>query len=211
MKNAFVTSLLFSLLALLAQSTFAQLHSPAGRPDFEFADGYVVMHSGETHYGEVRFLKGKYQNIGDHSGWGRSVQLKAFRGGKSRYDADEIKGFVYNKSGYSGDIVYHSMPHPRKKNRLVFYELLMDGKIKLYANPKDYPKGEKVNPNRLSYYYLLEGQTQAQLVRKRNYDDLLEELSELSPEFSAYLHALPRKRTRFRHITQTLSVYNRQG
>lgn len=210
MKNAFVSTLFFSLFALLTQSTFAQVHSPAGRPDFEYASGYVILNSGETAYGEVKFLKGKYQSIGEHSGWGRAIQLKAFRGGKDKYNAEEVRGFVYNKEGFSGDVIYHSLPHPKKKNRIVFYELLMDGKVKLYANPRDYPKGEKINANRISYYYLLAGETQPRLVKKNNYDDLIEELSELSPQLSAYVHALPRKRRKFKYITQTLSFYNRQ-
>ncbi len=211
MKNVFNASLLFSLLTLLTLSGFAQLYSPAGRPDFEYADGYVILPSGQTKYGEVKFLKGKYQSVGDESGWGRAIQFKAFKGGKDKFDAEEIQGFVYNKEGYSGDVVYHSMPHPKKKNRMVFYELLLDGKVKLYANPKDYPKGEKINPNKLSYYVLLEGQTETRLVKKSNYDDLIEELSEQSPEFSAYIHALPRKRKKFKYITQTLTFYNRHS
>jgi hypothetical protein len=211
MKTAFVSSVFFVLLTLFAQSTFAQLHSPAGRPDFEYAPGYIIFSSGETQYGEVRFVKGKYQNVGDNSGWGRCVQLKEFRGGKDKYDAEEIQGFVYNKEGFSGDVVYHSLPHPRKQNRTVLYELLLDGKIKIYANPKDYPMGEKIKANRLSYYVLMEGETQPRLVKKSNYDDLLEELSELSPELSAYVHALPRKRRKFKYITQTLSFYNRHA
>lgn len=209
MKNAFFSSLLFSLLALLAQSTFAQLHSPAGKPDFEYAAGYVIHPSGETSYGEVKFLKGKYQSVGENSGWGRAIQFKAFRGGKDKYDAEEIKGFVYNKEGFSGDVIYHSLPHPKKNSRTVFYELLLDGKIKVYADPKHYPKGDKVNPNKLSYYILMEGETQPRLVKKSNYDDLIEELTELSPEFSGYIHALPRKRKKFKYFTQTVSFYNR--
>ncbi len=71
--------------------------------------------------------------------------------------------------------------------------------------------GEKIKANRLSYYVLVEGATQPRLVKKSNYDDLLEELSEMSPELSAYVHALPRKRRKFKYITQTLSFYNRHS
>jgi len=183
MKTAPIITILSTLL-FFSQGLFAQLNSPAGRPDFNYADGYIIMLNGDTQYGEIKFLKGKYQNVGDNSGWGRSIQLKAFRAGKTRLDAEDIRGFVYNKEGYSGDVIYHSLPHPKKKNRVVFYELLLDGKIKVYANPRNYPMGEKIKPNQLSYYVLLEGQEVPQLIKKSNYDDLVEQLSTESPEFS---------------------------
>jgi hypothetical protein len=57
----------------------------------------------------------------------------------------------------------------------------------------------------------MQGETQPRLVKKSNYDDLIEELTELSPEFSGYIHALPRKRKKFKYFTQTVSFYNRTG
>ena len=210
MKTTFLSTVLFSLLVLISSSLTAQLHSPAGRPDFNYHPGYVILPTGETQYGEVKVIKGKYQKVGQNSGWGCSVAVKARRDGKSKYAAEEILGFVYHQEGLTGDVVYHSLPHP-KKNRTVFYELLLDGPIRLYANPKDYPMGEKINPKKLSYYITTSAGETPRLIKKNNYRDLLEELSANSPELSAYIYALPRKRKKFKYITQTLSFYNRHG
>lgn len=208
MKTPLLPSFLFALLLLVGSSLFAQWRSPAGEPNFDYKPGYVVLKGGEIVYGEIKMNKRKFQSRGDHSGWGRQVILRARRQGRTRYDAEELQRVVISRGGYPGDVIYESHPHPRKENRTVFYEVLLEGPVTVYANPRDYPMGEKVRPNRLSYFVQTEAHPALRLIKKRNYREFLRELEEQSSELKAYLYAQPARRRKFRHMPQTLGFFN---
>jgi hypothetical protein len=215
MKISFLTACLAVAFAVAGTPASAQIlvdTDPIHMP----VEGYVVTLKGDT-------LRGKVAVVGLNT----YVTLISFRPAKGadkvKYGPDDLLAFSQQRPDLLRDFTdltsvdkervhYESKEHPRRPDKKVFMERLMDGrKIRVYNNPAGGEKstsfaGYKLSEKETSYV-VQKADAKPFILRKSNYEEEFDALFGDCAAFAAYAQSQPEFR-KFRQLGLVIEQYN---
>lgn len=182
-----------------------------------FVDGYVVASNQDT-------LRGKVM-VTQQMNYVTQISFKDKDGKKTKYSPDDVLAFGQKRPKLMRDFAdlttidkeqvhYESKAHPKKADKKVFMERLMDGdKIKLYNNPSGAEGstsigGFKLNEKESSYVVVKQGEKPF-ILKKKNYEEEFDSMFGDCQPFMALANGKEDWK-KFKQLGTVIENYNKQ-